>query len=185
MNKNAPCNLDKEEVQKLYDSGLSQRKLAKHLGVTDRAIQKLNLVSRNKSDAGRIADRNFSDEGLKKLSDLAKARGLGGYRPHPNKGQRYNNVWFDSNWEVKVAQSLDAHGISWTRPKNGFVWSDSGRKYYPDFYLPEYDVYLDPKNSYLQTKDLTKIHQAQQRNNIKVLMLSESQLNWEVIQTLL
>ena len=185
MNKYAPKNLNKDEVQKLYDSGLSLKKLAKHLGVSERTIQRLNLVTRNKSLAGKIANRNFSAEGLAKLSESAKARSLGGYRPHPNKGQRYNDMWFDSKWEVKVAQSLDEHGIKWTRPIKGFVWTDSGRKYYPDFYLIDFDVFLDPKNSYLQTKDLEKITQAQQRNDIKVIMLSESQLSWEVIQTLL
>ncbi len=185
MNKYAPKNLNKEEVQKLYDSGLSLIKLAKHLCVSERTIQRLKLTTRDKSTAGKIADRNFTVEGLQSLSDHAKARSLGGYRPHPNKGERYNNIWFDSKWEVKVAKSLDEHFVRWERPKQGFVWSDSGRKYYPDFYLPEFDIYLDPKNSYLQVKDLEKINQAQQRNNIKVLMLSESQLSWETIQLLL
>jgi transposase len=185
MNKYAPKNLNKDEVQKLYDSGLSLKKLAKQLCVSERTIQRLNLVTRSKSVAGKIADRNFSKEGLHKLSELAKARSLGGYRPHPNKGQRYNDMWFDSKWEVKVAESLDKHSVIWERPKKGFIWTDSGRKYYPDFYLPEFNVYLDPKNSYLQIKDLEKITQAQQRNNIRVLMLSESQLSWESIQLLL
>ena len=107
MNKYAPKNLDKNEVQRLYDSGLSLKKLAKHLGVSERTIQRLDLVTRNKSVAGKIADRNFSPEGLKILSDCAKNRGLGGYRPHPNKGKRYKDIWFDSNWEVEVAKSLD------------------------------------------------------------------------------
>jgi hypothetical protein len=185
MNKYAPKNLNKEEVQKLYDSGLSLKKLSKHLGVSERTIQRLDLVTRDKSTAGKIADRNFSIEGLQKLSDLAKARSLGGYRPHPNKGERYNDIWFDSKWEVKVAQSLDEHNVQWERPRKGFVWNDSGRKYYPDFFLPEFGVYLDPKNSYLQLKDLEKINQARQRNNIRVLMLSESQLSWDEIQKLL
>jgi transposase len=185
MNKYAPKNLNKDEVQKLYDSGLSLKKLAKHLGVSESTIQRLNIITRDKSTAGKIADRNFTPEGLARLSELAKSRSLGGYRPHPNRGERYNDVWFDSKWEVKVAKSLDEHHIKWERPKKGFVWNDAGRKYYPDFYLPEFNVYLDPKNSYLQMKDLEKITQAQHRNNVKVLMLSESQLSWEEIQRLL
>ena len=185
MNKYAPKNLNKDEVQKLYDSGLSLKKLAKHLGVSEMTVQRLNLNTRDKSTAGKIADRNFTPEGLKKLSELAKSRSLGGYRPHPNKGELYNGIWFDSKWEIRVAKTLDEHRIKWERPKKGFVWNDSGRKYYPDFYLTDFDVYLDPKNPYLQVKDLEKITQAQQRNNIKVLMLSESQLSWDDIQTLL
>jgi hypothetical protein len=33
-----------------------------------------------------------------------------------------------------------------------FIWKDNTgneHRYYPDFYLPEYDVYLDSKNDYL------------------------------------
>jgi hypothetical protein len=126
-----------------------------------------------------------SEETRKKISIAAKARGFGGYRPHPNRGERYKGIWFDSKWEVKVAKSLDENQIRWERPKIGFVWSDAGNKYYPDFYLIDYDVYLDPKNSYLMIKDAEKIHESQKRNNIKVLVLTEHFLNWEKIKLLL
>lgn len=128
---------------------------------------------------------SFTKESLEKLSSEAKARGLGGYRPHPNKGQRYKDVWFDSKWEVRVAESLDSNEIKWSRPRDGLVWTDSGNKYYPDFYLVDYDVYLDPKNDYLRVKDEEKIQQASARNGVKVLVLNESQLKWEEIKKLL
>lgn len=185
MNKYAPKNLNREEVQQLYDSGLSLKKLANHYNVAEMTIQRLKLNTRNKSEAGKIADRNFSEDGLHRLSEAAKTRGLGGYRPHPNKGLRYKNIWFDSKWEVQVAESLDESSVEWTRPSIGFVWTDTGRKYYPDFYLPEYNVYLDPKNDYLIVKDSKKISEAQFRNKIKVLVLTKYQLKWEIIKTLL
>ena len=31
------------------------------------------------------------------------------------------------------------------------------RKYYPDFYLTDFDVYLDPKNDYIVKQDKEKI----------------------------
>ena len=74
-------------------------------------IQRLKLKTRNKSEAGKIADRNFSEDGLRRLSEAAKTRGLGGYRPHPNKGIWYKNTWFDSKWEVQVAESLDESSV--------------------------------------------------------------------------
>lgn len=118
------------------------------------------------------------------LSKIAKKNGLGGYRPHPNKGIRYKDIWFDSSWEVAVAKSLDEHNIKWVRPKSGFVWNDNNNKYYPDFYLPDYDVYLDPKNPYLMKKDQEKISEASKRNNIKVILLNENQLSWTNIAPL-
>ena len=122
-----------------------------------------------------------SIEGRMKLSSLAKERGLGGYRPHPNRGTYYKEIWFDSSWEVRVAKSLDENKIKWERPRNGFIWNDEGNKYYPDFYLIDHDVYLDPKNAYLQKIDKQKIEAASIRNNIKVIVLNEEQLEWSTI----
>lgn len=127
---------------------------------------------------------HFSEDGLKRLSESAKRNGLGGYRPHPNKGFRYKDIWFDSKWEIAVAKSLDENKIEWIRPKSGFVWTDDGNKYYPDFFLPEYNVYLDPKNDYLRKVHAEKIRQAQLRNGIKILILKEDQLNWSTIKAL-
>lgn len=59
-------------------------------------------------------------------------------------------VLLESSWEVEIAIWLDENNIKWTRPAH-IPWIDSSgkhRKYFPDFYLPEYNVYLDPKNSY-------------------------------------
>lgn len=134
---------------------------------------------------GKPFKGKHSEEALKRLSTNAKLRGLGGYRPHPNKGQYYKDIWFDSKWEVKVAESLDQAGVNWIRPKTGFVWSEDGKKYYPDFYLVDYDVYLDPKNDYLRIKDAEKVDKASSINNIRVIVLDGSQLLWEEIKKLL
>lgn len=185
-NKFGQKHIDTVEAQLLYDNGLSIRKLAKHFAVSTQTIVRLNLNTRDQAAASAaMKTRVWSDAGLKTLSDQAKIRNLGGYRPHPNKGQYFDGVWFDSKWEVLVASSLNEHNIDWIRPKIGFVWTNSGRKYYPDFYLPKFDVYLDPKNPYLMIKDMEKIREAQLRNNIKVILLNQSQLSWEIINTLL
>ena len=185
MNKYAPKNINEEEAQILYNSGMSLRGLTKHFNCSLRTIQRLNLKKRSISEAIKLNPIKISSYGLQKLSKLAKERGLGGYRPHPNKGLRYNGIWFDSKWEVQVAKSLDDNNIIWERPSKGFVWNDAGRKYYPDFYLPEYDTYLDPKNDYLIKKDAVKITESQKRNNIKVIVLNGLQLDWLTIRTLL
>lgn len=59
-------------------------------------------------------------------------------------------VVLDSSWEETLAIKLDKENIKWTRPdpisyvdKNGLK-----RNYFPDFYLPEFDLFLDPKNPY-------------------------------------
>lgn len=74
---------------------------------------------------------------------------------------KYENkvVWLDSSWEVEIAEYLDKLNIKWIRPK--FIkWNDSKgntRRYFPDFYLPDFDLYLDPKNPYCLQKDAEKM----------------------------
>jgi DNA-binding transcriptional MerR regulator len=177
-------SLDITLVQQLYDSGMSIKKIANHLSIPHSRFSG-KIVTRNRLDALSMAENKKTEAGIQKLSQLAKERGLGGYRPHPNKGMRYKDIWFDSTWEVIVAKSLDESSIPWTRPKNGFIWTDTGRRYYPDFYLTDHDIYLDPKNDYLIKKDCEKIQQACIRNNIRVIVLNSSQLSWDKIKTLL
>ena len=180
--------INKVEAQAFYDSGESIRKLAIRYNVSTFVIQCLNLKTRTTSEANQVRKENgwkFSPSALEKLSKIAKKNGLGGYRPHPNKGQRYKDIWFDSNWEVQVAKSLDFNNIRWHRPNVGFQWTDCGKKYYPDFFLPDYNVYLDPKNPYLQKIDEQKITEAQKRNSIKVFVLGENDLYWEKIKAII
>lgn len=143
------------------------------------------VEARSAKTRGRTWSGKHSPEGLAKLSSIAKERGLGGYRPHPNKGERYKGLYFDSKWEVRVAKSLDENGIRWEQPKAGFVWNYHGNRYYPDFFLPDFDVYLDPKNSYLRETHKLKIENAQLMNKIRVLVLTEEQLSWKEIHAVI
>jgi hypothetical protein len=58
-------------------------------------------------------------------------------------------VILDSSWEEALAKRLDDIGVEWIRPKDPISYIASDGKthnYFPDFYLPKYDIYLDPKN---------------------------------------
>lgn len=76
---------------------------------------------------------------------------------------QYNGVWMDSSWEVQIAEWLDREDIQWVRTKQiYFEWIDKTGKtrlYFPDFYLPDLDLYLDPKNKFLEKQDKFKIEQ--------------------------
>lgn len=69
--------------------------------------------------------------------------------------------------------------ITWIRPK--YLKYGENKKYYADFYLVDYNVYLDPKNSFLIIKDADKIAQVQKENNVRVLILTKLQLTWDKI----
>lgn len=67
-------------------------------------------------------------------------------------------VTLESTWELKIAELLDDQKINWIRP-DPIPWNDGSknRLYFPDFYLPEFDIYLDPKNPYCLLLDKQKL----------------------------
>lgn len=69
----------------------------------------------------------------------------------------YKGIKLDSSWEYIVAETLDYNSIKWVRPTVGFEynWNNSTHLYFPDFYLPEYDLYIEVKG-YEREKDRKK-----------------------------
>lgn len=62
----------------------------------------------------------------------------------------YKGIMLDSSWELALAIRLDEMNIKWIRPEP-ITWTDKEnniRNYFADFYLPDYNLYLDPKNPY-------------------------------------
>lgn len=96
----------------------------------------------------------------------------------------YKGIRFESSWEYKLALDLDANGIDWKRPSPLLYKDNNGqtRRYYPDFYLPDFDVYLDPKNDYVKKLDENKIKLVTQQNNVIVILLSKNQLFWGAVK---
>jgi len=180
-----------QEVQAYYDNGHSLEETAKHFGMqkgnlsksrffTSRTIseqRKMAVATRRKND-----NYSHSAESKQKLSDIAIKRGFGGknYR----KTFEYKGTILESSYELKLAKELDNHGVLWIRPKR-FHWIDSSgkqRHYTPDFYLIEYDIYLDPKNDYLIKIDSEKVRLCSEQNNVRIVVLSKQNLSWQAIK---
>lgn len=86
--------------------------------------------------------------------------------------KRGREFMFDSSWEDALAIRLDELDIDWTRPEP-IPWKDQDgkdHKYFPDFYLPSFDLYLDPKNPYYQKIQKEKLDIVS--NQINLLILS-------------
>lgn len=128
------------------------------------------------------------------LSNIAKEQH---YETHFGRKRvfEYNGCKFISSYEVEVAKSLDLHKIKWVQPKRVPYKDPTGKLHYytPDLYLPDYNIYLEPKNDYLINnvnpklgyKDTDKIRWAEEYNKIKVLLLNKDQLTWEAISQLI
>ncbi len=81
------------------------------------------------------------------------------FNKHQNK-----TVLLESTWENNLALWLDENNIVWERPLY-IKWYDEStqkeRLYYPDFYLPIFDLYLDPKNPTAMKFDAYKMSQVE------------------------
>lgn len=143
-------------------TGGNQYTVAKKLGlpkpiVSDETKQKIIETKRNNGTL------NHSDEWRSRHSDIMK-NAVSNYPESYNanhirgrvKLYEYNGVKLLGTWELSVAKWFDLHNIVWERPKNYFEYEWNGtRKYFPDFYLPKYDLYVEVKG-YETDRDIAK-----------------------------
>ena len=68
-----------------------------------------------------------------------------------------NGFELTGSWELIVAKWLDENNIKWTNKINPFTytWNDTDHLYFPDFYLPDLDWYIEVKG-YERERDLCK-----------------------------
>lgn len=124
------------------------------------------------------------------LKQLSQSNPKCGGQKHTHRSQIINiageTFTSESSFEVKVAQILNELQILWIRPS--YVWyidsDNKKRRYYPDFFLPDHNLYLDPKNDYLIQTDIDKIKRARDYNDIRIVILSEQQITKDLIQQL-
>jgi len=85
-----------------------------------------------------------------------------------------SKVLMDSTWEVAMAERLDHLKITWDRREDMKLpyLSKNGRKrnYIPDFYLPEYDIYIEVKG-YWTDAAKHKMNAVQDINPVKIVIL--------------
>lgn len=105
----------------------------------------------------------------------------------------YKSAKFQSSYELAVAMDLDKYDVKWVQPKKLPYVDNNNKKhyYFADLYLPEYDVYLDPKNDYLIENvnpyfgysDVQKITWVMEQNNVTILILDKDSLTWDKIKS--
>lgn len=136
----------KESGKEIWNKGKTKE--------TDDRIASAALKVKEGYESGRLvpAKRSHSNETKEKMRVKALASP---HRRLQRKIQPYitksgDTIMLDSSWEVLLAEKLDEHNIEWTRP-SPIPWEDENgtvHNYFPDFYLPMHDLYLDPKNPY-------------------------------------
>ena len=95
----------------------------------------------------------------------------------------YKGIMLDSSWELELAKRLDELQVKWTRPEP-IQWIDKkglSHNYFPDFFLPEYNLYLDPKNPAAVKVQKEKINcLLTQYNNIVIITTLEECKNYTI-----
>lgn len=151
-----------------------------------RVAQNGNAVSKAKEGKPPTGCAAWSRE---KRSVEAKKLGLGGYRERAGRSQKFRvldsfgkETVLQSSFELKCSEVLNALGINWVRP--GALKYDS-KNYFADFYLVDYDIWLDPKNAYKAKMDHDKINKVIDQNQVNLYVLLEEQITEEYITSLI
>lgn len=131
-----------------------------------------------KGRSGTFLNKKHSEESKKKMRESALASS---HRRLRRNLIEYKGVLLDSSWELELAKRLDDLKIKWIRP-NPLPWIDEEgvtHNYFPDFYLEEYDLFLDPKNPgaiKTQSKKLKSL--STQYSNIEIIDSLEKCKQW-------
>jgi hypothetical protein len=130
--------------------------------VSDSLKAKLSASIKTAWANGTLKGIKHTDEAKEKISKRALASD---HRRLLKSTRKYTKVdgsivLLDSSWEEALAKRLDEIGVEWERPTLPILWKDSfgkDRKYFPDFFLPKFKIYLDPKNSSAKIAQAEKI----------------------------
>lgn len=172
--------------QALRASDRVQRGISPKKGTCKRCKTPFEYVARSRRLFCSLACHRMSEsDRCKTIPGMCKNNNRhAGWYESPIAGR----VWLESSWEVRCAKILDKHRINWRRPKESFEWTDiegKSHRYHPDFYLPDRNLYLDPKNPHRQRMDAFKIAEVRKRHPIKLLVLSEQDIQETALLALL
>lgn len=187
-------NIDKEDLRRMYwDEKMHPSQIAEKYGchkqiITNR-LHEYGIPTRTKSEA-RMGELNpiygvgHTKETRQKMSEAFTIGnrtigfnshwGKGAYYETPNQGK----VWMRSGWEVKVADYLTENGYDWYYEIER-LYLDEISSYLPDFYLPEYDIYIEVKGR-IDKYFLDKFKKVKEQYNV-ILLDAEALLKLKII----
>ena len=156
---------------------------------TDVRVKKYSKTNIGNKKIGKCVDPQKEFERRQKLSKSAKNLRFGGYRPNAGRSKKFKVIdsfgtetTLQSTYELLCSELLNELGIKWIRPK---TLKYDGKNYFADFYLTEYDIYLDPKNNYKAKQDEEKIRKVIEQNDVKVFVLTKDMLNIEFLTSVI
>lgn len=127
----------------------NQFQKAREMGLDPPTVSESTRAKLSKASKGR----KYTQEHRQKLSKIMKrvvANNPESYTKNNVCGRvktvMYNGVKLKGSWELEVAKWLDSHNIVWNHEVAGILYEWNGvRTYFPDFYLPDYEMYVEVK----------------------------------------
>ena len=146
-----------ETIKKLSD-------VMKIVNTNSTRIWKKETINKLKESSKKINKEYWTESKRKDHSDLMMKiveNNIDSYSVNNVSGRakiiEYNGFKLKGNWEFTIAKILDKFNIKWTNKIKPFsyYWNDSWHLYFPDFYLIDYDKYIEVKG-YEREKDRKK-----------------------------
>jgi hypothetical protein len=161
--KSPGFSLYNKQIKSGDRTGTNQFIKAKQLGLPTPIV---SAETREKiSNSSKISSKEYwTLENKKKRSEIMQQAVLNNPDSYSSKnvcGRTkkiiYNGFELNGSWELLVAKWLDDNNIKWTNIVNPieYNWNNSIHLYFPDFYLLDYDWYLEVKG-YERERDLCK-----------------------------
>ncbi|MBC8147224.1 MAG: hypothetical protein H8E98_04490 [Bacteroidetes bacterium] len=175
-----------EDVRSGKRRGSNQYIKAKELGLLPPIISETTRKIMGEKAAMALKKYYSNPENRKKQSDTMKKA----VSEHPesyssnNVCGRVKSVDFvdsfgkdtklNGKWEVKFAEFLTSKNIKWTNDvkPEPYFWKESWHMYFPDFYLPDLDVYIEVKG-YERDRDRKKWKQFPK----KLVVVKQKEIN--------
>jgi hypothetical protein len=179
-----PANSDRKYVNgmigkkgKLGKKGGNRFTKAKELGLPPPEVSKETRDKLSLAGTGRkitIEQRKILSDAMK----LAVKNNPDSYSKNNVSGRvkiiDYNGINLKGSWELKTAQWLDSLNVIWENETNphDYFWNEGWHKYFPDFFLPYYNSYIEVKG-YKTNRDEAKWNQF----NDKLIIIDKRNIN--------
>lgn len=129
-------------------SGKNQHTKAKNEGriveVSDETKKKIGNAA--KKQKWTVERRNKLSVSMKKAVEKFPSSYSASNINGRTKKLEYNGFILDGSWELEVAKWLDKNSIEWIKNNKGFEYQWNGKRvYYPDYYLPKLNLYIEVK----------------------------------------
>lgn len=179
-----PDKFNWNEVQNYYDLGFSINETVKNFKMSVasifNAVKRNSMVLRNPSDAIKLSykmgRRKIPARNEKFLEELSLSQS--------SKNRGGKSKWFEiagkklqGTWERNMALKFEELNINWIKPTvNKDIWryeiDGKIKSYTPDFYLPDYDLFLEIKG-YWWGNDKEKMKNVIEQHMDKKLIIIE------------